>query len=117
MEKKIGLYIKLKESEKVQIEINAKMRGKTVSAYIRDQALQNNKKIDEVVLNPDSAYTVMNQADDWVAGHHRKHIEVSSIYLKYYGVDNRENKSEDIYRHMVNTLDNLFKSASRIFNS
>jgi hypothetical protein len=117
MENKTAIYFKVTESEKVQIEINAKMRGKTVSAYIRDQALEKKRKIDEVVIDSDNAYVVMNEADDWIAGHNRKHIEVASLYLKYYGVDNRENKNEHTYKQMVDNLDSLFKYASRIFNS
>lgn len=117
MEKKTAIYFKATQSEKVQIEINAKMRGKTVSAYIRDEALKNKPKIDEIEINQDYAYVVMNEADDWVAGHNRKHIEVASLYLKYYGVDNTENKNEQTYKQMVGTLDNLFKYASGVFNS
>jgi len=40
MEKKIGLYIKLKESEKKIIEVRAKMQGKTISEYLRKTALR-----------------------------------------------------------------------------
>lgn len=40
MEKKTGIYFKLKESEKVQIEVRAKMEGKTVSEYLRKTALR-----------------------------------------------------------------------------
>jgi hypothetical protein len=40
MEKKTALYIKLKKSEKVQIEVRAKMEGKTVSEYLRKTALR-----------------------------------------------------------------------------
>jgi hypothetical protein len=110
MEKETEIFFKLKESEIIQIEVNAALSCKSVSAYIRDCCLQNKRKIDEVVIDPDVSYAVLNEIDGWNDGHYRKHIEVASLYFKYYGIDHRENKSEDTYKHMVNTLDDLFKN-------
>jgi hypothetical protein len=110
MEKKTAIYIKLKESEKIQIEIYAKMGGQTISAYLRDQGLK--KSIQKKTIVEDMLISRLDMSDEqaWNLGLCGKHIEVASLYLKYYGIDHRENKSEDTYKHMVNTLDDLFKN-------
>jgi hypothetical protein len=110
MEKKTAIYIKLKESEKIQIEIYAKRAGKTISAYLRDQALK--KLTPKKTIVEDRLISRFDMSDEqaWNLGLCGKHIEVASLYLKYYGIDHRENKSEDTYKHMVNTLDDLFKN-------